>query len=178
MAWMTFPAGTARSTALRNGRIAGGDAAAAAPDHPAMENVERGEQGGRAVALVVMGHRPAFSGLQRQTGLRAVKRLDLSFLVDRDDDRVGGRVHVEATMSSTFATNSGSLERLKVRMRWGCSRCASQKRCTALCQMPTASPSPVRSNGWRRPAARCRSGPQPSQRPWRKRSGRAYGSCL
>ena len=68
----------------------------AAPDDRAMENVERGEQGGRAVALVVMGHRPAFAGLQREAGLSAVKGLDLTFLIDRDDDRVGRRVHVEA----------------------------------------------------------------------------------
>ena len=62
----------------------------------AVEDVERGEQGGRAVALVVMGHRPAFSGLERQARLRAVERLDLALLVDRDDYRVLGRVHVEA----------------------------------------------------------------------------------
>ena len=47
------------------------------------EHVERGEQGGRAVALVVVGHGPAFSGLQRQAGLGAVERLDLALLVDR-----------------------------------------------------------------------------------------------
>ena len=43
-----------------------------------------------------MGHRPAFSGLERQAWLRAVERLDLALLVDRDDHRVLGRVHVEA----------------------------------------------------------------------------------
>ena len=68
----------------------------AAPDHGSIEEVERGEQRGRAVALVVMGHRPAFSGLERQARLRAVERLDLALLVDRDDHRVLGRVHVEA----------------------------------------------------------------------------------
>src|SRR3954470_23234876 len=41
-------------------------------------------------------------------------------------------------MSSTLAANAGSLDRLKVRMRWGCRRCASQIRCTALRLMPTA----------------------------------------
>ena len=74
-----------------------------------------------------MGHRPAFSGLERQARLRAVERLDLALLVDRDDHRVLGRVHWP-TMSSTFSANSGSLERLKVRMRCGCSRCACQMR--------------------------------------------------
>ena len=68
----------------------------ATSDHGSVEDIERGEQSGRAVALVVMGHRPAFSGLERQARLRAVERLDLAFLVDRDDQRVLGRVHVEA----------------------------------------------------------------------------------
>jgi hypothetical protein len=52
----------------------------AAPDHGSIEEVERGEQRGRAVALVVMGHRPAFSGLERQARLRAVERLDLAHM--------------------------------------------------------------------------------------------------
>ena len=43
-----------------------------------------------------MGHRPAFSGLERQARLRAVERLDLALLVERDGHRVLGRVHVEA----------------------------------------------------------------------------------
>ena len=68
----------------------------ATSDHGSVEDIERGEQSGRAVALVVMGHRPAFSGLERQARLRAVEPLDLALLVDRDDHRVLGRVHVEA----------------------------------------------------------------------------------
>ena len=40
-------------------------------------------------------------------------------------------------MSSTFAAKAGSLDRLKVRMRCGCSRCAAQIRCTARNEMPT-----------------------------------------
>ena len=43
-----------------------------------------------------MGHGAAFAGLERQAGLGAVKGLDLRFLVDRDDDGMHRRVHVEA----------------------------------------------------------------------------------
>jgi hypothetical protein len=68
----------------------------AAPDDRAMENVERSEQGRRAIAFVVMRHGSAFSGLQRQPGLCAVESLDLAFLVDRDDDGMSGRIHIEA----------------------------------------------------------------------------------
>ena len=49
----------------------------AAADHGAVEDVEGGEQGGGAVALVVVGHGAAFAGLDRQAGLGAVERLDL-----------------------------------------------------------------------------------------------------
>ena len=68
----------------------------AAPDHGSVENVERGEQRGCAVALVVVGHGPTLSRLERQAWLRTVERLDLALLVDGDDDGVLGRVHVEA----------------------------------------------------------------------------------
>src|ERR1700689_4910770 len=50
----------------------------AAADHGAVEDVEGGEQGGGAVALVVVGHGAAFAGLQGQAGLGAVERLNLS----------------------------------------------------------------------------------------------------
>ena len=55
----------------------------AAADHLAFEDVQRGEQRRRAVALVIVRHRAALAGLQRQAGLGAVERLDLALLVDR-----------------------------------------------------------------------------------------------
>ncbi len=67
----------------------------AAADHGAVQHIQRGEQGGGAVALVIVGHGPAFPRLQRQSRLGTVERLDLAFLVDGDDHRMGGRVHVQ-----------------------------------------------------------------------------------
>src|ERR1051325_5621063 len=43
-----------------------------------------------------MGHGAAPAGLNRQTGLGAVERLDLGFFVDRQHHGMGRRVHVEA----------------------------------------------------------------------------------
>ena len=43
-----------------------------------------------------MGHGPAFAGLDWQTRLGAIERLDLGFLVDREHHGVGWRMHVEA----------------------------------------------------------------------------------
>ena len=68
---------------------------AAAEDHP-VEDVEGGEQGGGSVALVVMGHRRAFAGLDRQTRLGPIQRLDLALFVDGQHHGVMGRAHVEA----------------------------------------------------------------------------------
>jgi len=55
----------------------------AAPVHDAVERVEGGKQSGGAMPLVVVRHRSAFTGLERQTRLGTIKRLDLRFLIDR-----------------------------------------------------------------------------------------------
>ena len=58
-----------------------------AADDGAIEDVEGGEQRGGAVTLVVVRHRPGAARLHRQPRLGAVERLDLAFLVDRENDR-------------------------------------------------------------------------------------------
>jgi len=62
----------------------------------AVEEVERSEQGGGAVAFIVVGHGATFARLERQARLGAVEGLDLALFVDRQDDRVSRRVHVQA----------------------------------------------------------------------------------
>jgi hypothetical protein len=59
-----------------------------AADHLAVENVHRGEQGRRAVPLIVVRHGSGAPLLQRQSGLCTVKRLNLALFVDRQDDGV------------------------------------------------------------------------------------------
>jgi hypothetical protein len=59
----------------------------AAANDLAVEHVEGGEQGGRAVALIVVGHGPQAPGLLRQARLGAVELLDLRFLVDAQHHR-------------------------------------------------------------------------------------------
>ena len=66
----------------------------AAADDGAVEHAERGEQGG-AVPLVVVRHRLAAPGLDRQSGLGAVERLDLALLVDRQHHGMGRRINIE-----------------------------------------------------------------------------------
>ena len=68
----------------------------AVADDLAVEHVERGEQRRRAVALVVVGHRPAAARLHRQPRLGAVERLDLRLLVDAEHQRMRRRIDIEA----------------------------------------------------------------------------------
>ena len=68
----------------------------APPDDLAFENVEGGKQCGRAVAFIVVGHRPGAPSLQRQSGLCPIEGLYLALLVDRQNDGVVGRVDIEA----------------------------------------------------------------------------------
>ncbi len=64
-------------------------------DDGSVQDIECGEQGGRAVSDIIVGHGSAFAGLERQARLGAVERLDLRLLVNRQDQRMGGRRHVE-----------------------------------------------------------------------------------
>ena len=59
-------------------------------------DIEGGEQGGGAIALIIMCHGGAAPLLHRQSGLGAVKRLDLALLVDAEDHGMGRRIDVEA----------------------------------------------------------------------------------
>jgi hypothetical protein len=71
-------------------------AAHALTDDLALQHVERGEQRRRAIALVVMGHCPASATLHRQPRLGPVERLDLRLLIDRQYERIFGRIDIEA----------------------------------------------------------------------------------
>src|SRR5271168_4021076 len=67
-----------------------------AADHRAVEDVHRGEQRRRSVPLIVVCHRSGAALFQRQSGLRAVQRLNLALFVDRQDDSVRGRIDIES----------------------------------------------------------------------------------
>jgi len=108
----------------------------AAADDCAVEHAECSEQGCGAVPLVIVRHGLAASGLDRQTGLGAIERLDLAFVIDRQHHGVGRRIDIEPTTSVSLAAKLGSRERLKVRSRCGCSLCACQMRCTEPSEMP------------------------------------------
>lgn len=65
------------------------------PEHLASQDIERGEQRGRSVALVVVGHSGATPLLQRQPRLCAIEGLDLGLFIEAEDDGMSGRADVE-----------------------------------------------------------------------------------
>jgi len=68
----------------------------AVADHFAIEHAQRGEQCGRAVALVVVRHCPATPLVDRQSWLGTIECLDLAFLVDAQDQGFVWRVEIKA----------------------------------------------------------------------------------
>ena len=67
----------------------------ALPDHRAGQHVQCGEQGGGAVAPVVVGHRLARPCIIGSDGWRAVQCLHRGLLVHAQHDRLLGRVQVQ-----------------------------------------------------------------------------------
>src|SRR5882762_2783846 len=97
MAWTSLPG---RDRALdgieKADELLMGMALHTAAEDTAIERVEGGKQGGCTVALIIMGHGAAAAGFDRQTGLGSVERLDLGFLIDRQNHGMRRRVHIEA----------------------------------------------------------------------------------
>jgi hypothetical protein len=128
---------------------------AAADDLP-FQHVEGGEQGGRALSLVVVGHSRTFTVRDKrsqwsrpdpssgQTWLGAIQGLDLRLLVDAEDDGVGGRIDIEAVDVADLAANLGSLDSLKVLMRCGAKPWVRQMRCAVVRLTRATWPSPGR----------------------------------
>ena len=65
-------------------------------DDLTFQHIKRRKQCRDAVTLVVVGNGAGTSLLHRQPRLGAVQRLDLAFLIDRENDGVVGRIDVEA----------------------------------------------------------------------------------
>ena len=71
--------------------------------------------------MVVVGLGADVTTAERQTGLCALQRLNLRLLVAAQTMDFSGGSRYSATTSQNFASNWGSLESLKVRLRCGLS---------------------------------------------------------
>ena len=114
-------------------------------DHRAVENIEGGEQGGGAMADIIVGRRPGAPSLRRQSRLRAVERLDMALLVNREHQAVRRRVDVKT--DATTGSGTGALPGLRVLSRSKPSTPSSIKR---RCQRHTHGlETPARRDLWR-----------------------------
>lgn len=66
------------------------------PDDQARLDVQRGDERGCVMALVVVGHRSHPPLLERLPRLRSIKRVDLGLLIDAEHDRAIWRIKIEA----------------------------------------------------------------------------------
>jgi hypothetical protein len=110
----------------------------AAAVHDAVEGIEGGEQGDGAVPFVVVPQGSALAGFHREPRLGAVERPDLRFLVDREHDRVGWRMHIEADDIYHLLGQSRVGEALEGAQATRLSRLARQMRCTVCSAKPTS----------------------------------------
>src|SRR5438105_9895182 len=102
----------------------------AASDHLAVEHVERGEQRGGAVPLVIMGIVPQRPGLIGKPGwVRSSACIWLFSSTLSTIACAGGSIY-SPTMSRSLGMNSGSRDSLNCRTRCGWSPCERQMRCT------------------------------------------------
>src|SRR5271166_122504 len=85
----------------------------ALPDHRPGGDIEGGEQRGRAMALIIMGHSAGAALLDRQPRLGAVECLDLALLVDAQHHRLVRRTQVEADDVLDFLDKSLVIRQLK-----------------------------------------------------------------
>ena len=109
-----------------------------AADHRAVEDVHRGEQRRRAVALIVVRHGSGAALLQRQSGLRSIKRLNLALFIDRQDDGVCGRIDIEPDGVAQFGDEARVVGQLELAHPCGCRPWARQIRWTELTLSPAA----------------------------------------
>ena len=92
----------------------------ASADHRAFQHIQRREQRGGAVALVVVCHRAAAAGFQRQPRLSAIQRLDWLFS-SIDSTTVWPATEVEADDIGHFLGKALIARALELRTRCGCS---------------------------------------------------------
>jgi len=76
----------------------------AGPHDGSLQHVEGGEQGGRAMAHIVVGLPSGDPRPQRQDRLRALQGLDLTLLVHAQDQGLVGRMEVDAPTSRSLRT--------------------------------------------------------------------------
>jgi hypothetical protein len=89
-------------------------------EHGASGDVERGTQSSCPVAEVIVGDSVDITEPHGQDWLSTVQGLDLAFFIHAEHEHMIGRgFRYSPAILRTFSIKKGSVERLKVRERWG-----------------------------------------------------------
>src|SRR5258707_4892752 len=99
----------------------------AGSDHRALQNVERSKQSGRSVALIIVRLSCWQAGSQGKNRLRAVQRLNLTFLIHAEDDRLIRRVYIEPHNVAHFPSKFRVVTEFERLHSMGAAVCASSK---------------------------------------------------
>lgn len=97
-------------------------------------NVQRGKQGGGAVAHIVVSTALGNARRQRQYGLRTIEGLDLALLVNTQHHRLEWRIEVQADDVANLVDEQRIARKFEVSCRCGCRPKARQIRDTAVCE--------------------------------------------
>ena len=114
MAWTSLPAGHGGLDPVEEAdELLVPVSGHALADHRAIEDIQRGEQRGRAVLNRIVGYQPGPPILHRQGRLGAVERLNLRLLVDRQYETMGRRVEIQPNDGAQLGGKSRILRQLE-----------------------------------------------------------------
>src|SRR5579859_5133048 len=102
----------------------------AGSDHLPLQNVERGEQWGRSMPLIIVRLSCWPAGPQGKHGLRALQGLNLALLIHAEDDRLIRWVYIEPHNVAHFASKFRIVTEQEGLPSMGGSLCFFQIRCT------------------------------------------------
>jgi len=82
-------------------------------DDGAFGHIQRGKQGGGAMAFIVMRHRPTSALLEGEARLCSIQRLNLRLLVDAQDEGMLGGIQIQADHVVEFLEEVGVIAELE-----------------------------------------------------------------
>src|ERR1700737_228562 len=124
----------------------------ALPDDAAGGDIESGQQRRCSIAFIVVGHGPGATLLHRRARLRAIERLDLAFLVDREYQGFVRWIEIKANDILDLLDETFVVRQLKgldqMRLQAVCVPNPLHARVADAERLGTRVGTPVRRGGW------------------------------
>jgi hypothetical protein len=103
-------------------------------DHFPRGHIQRDEERGRANTDIIRSVAPRLAGRHRQQGLRAVQGLHLALLINRQDDGVLWRIHVQADDVADLLDGVGIGGEVEIDTRGICTTTSPESNTTGSCR--------------------------------------------